>query len=253
MLEDDDKRKKAIILLQRLLRGRAQQNMMFEGKEKRLDLIAELRATEEWRAQADQEEEHMLIDNYQERVMDGVAEAMQSSIISKTMDCLSKELVRMKQERRIDAMVRLAENERRKREAEESGTRQAEQVLRERQDQLYKELMSVHQGSVDSYLQSIIMRTIDNTSSLQAYDEAKLKVKTINEFLDGVEKKRNKPEVIIKDLVSSFLIPDVERKKIQREVQFEERKYLEAARKTIKQAVSQAGAKLDSEQMLSYA
>ena len=48
--------------------------------------------------------------------MDGVAEAVQSSIISKTMDSLSKELVRMKQERRIDAMVRLAENERRKRE-----------------------------------------------------------------------------------------------------------------------------------------
>ena len=165
-------------------------------------------------------------------------EAVQSSIISKTMDSLSKELVRMKQERRIDAMVRLAENERRKREAEESGRRQAEQVLRKRQDELYKELMSVHQGSVDSYLQSIIMRTIDNTSSLQAYDEAKLKVKTINEFLDEVEEKRNKPEVIIKDLVSSFLIPDVERKKIQREVQFEERKYLEAARKTIKQAVS---------------
>ena len=170
--------------------------------------------------------------------MDGVAEAVQSSIISKTMDSLSKELVRMKQERRIDAMVRLAENERRKREAEESGRRQAEQLLRKRQDELYKELMSVHQGSVDSYLQSIIMRTIDNTSSLQAYDEAKLKVKTINEFLDEVEEKRNKPEVIIKDLVSSFLIPDVERKKIQREVQFEERKYLEAARKTIKQAVS---------------
>ena len=111
-------------------------------------------------------------------------------------------------------------------------------MLRKRQDELYKELMSVHQGSVDSYLQSIIMRTIDNTSSLQAYAEAKLKVKTINEFLDEVEEKRNKPEVIIKDLVSSFLIPDVERKKIQREVQFEERKYLEAARKTIKQAVS---------------
>ena len=126
-------------------------------------------------------------------------------------------------------------------------------MLRQRQDELYKELMSVHQGSVDSYLQSIIMRTIDNTSSLQAYDEAKLKVKTINNFLDQVEKRRNKPEVIIKDLVSSFLIPDVERKKIQREVQFEERKYLEAARKTIKLAVAQAGAKLDSEQMLSYA
>lgn len=99
---------------------------MFEGKEKRLDLIAELRATEEWRRQSETQEEHMLIDNYQERIMDGVAEAMQASIISKTMDSLSKELVRLKQERKIDAMVRLAENERRKREAEESGKRQAE-------------------------------------------------------------------------------------------------------------------------------
>lgn len=49
-IAEDDKRKRAIILLQRLIRGRAMQNMMFEGKEKRLDLITELRATEEWRA-----------------------------------------------------------------------------------------------------------------------------------------------------------------------------------------------------------
>jgi len=42
------------------------------------------------------------------------------------MDNLSKELVRLKQERRIAGMVRLAEDVRRKREAEESGRRQAE-------------------------------------------------------------------------------------------------------------------------------
>ena len=41
--EECDKKRRAIILLQRLLRGRAEQNMMFEGKKKRLDLIAELR------------------------------------------------------------------------------------------------------------------------------------------------------------------------------------------------------------------
>ena len=216
--EKRDKKARAIILLKRLLRGRAEQNMMFEGKEKRLDLIAELRATEEWKRHSETQEEHMLIDNYQERIMDGVAEAMQASVISKTMDTLSKELVRLKQERHIDAMVRLAENERRKREAEESGKRQAEQVLRDRQDVLYGELMKVHQGSVDSYLQSVIMKTVDNTSSIQAYQEAKLKVSKINNFLDNVEKKSNKPEVIIKDLVSSFLIPDVERKKVEREL-----------------------------------
>jgi RNA polymerase-interacting CarD/CdnL/TRCF family regulator len=43
----------------------------------------------------------------------------------------------------------------------------------------------------------------------------------------------NKPEVIIKDLVSSFLIPDVQRKQVQKQLQFEEKKFLEAARKTI--------------------
>jgi len=51
---------------------------------------------------------------------------------------------------------------------------------------------------------------------LQAYEEAKLKVQTLNNFIDKVEERRNKPEVLIKDLVSSFLIPDVQRKKLQR-------------------------------------
>ena len=57
------------------------------------------------------------------------------------MDNLSKELMRLKQERHIDAMVCLAENKRRRREAEESGKRQAEQILRDRQDVLYGELI----------------------------------------------------------------------------------------------------------------
>ena len=73
---EKDQKYRAIILLQRLLRGRAKQNMMFEGKEKRLDLISELRATEEWKAASGLEEERTLIENYQERVMDGVSEAL---------------------------------------------------------------------------------------------------------------------------------------------------------------------------------
>ena len=114
-------------------------------------------------------------------------------------------------------MVRLAEDLRRKREAEESGRRQAEAILRQREDFLYQQLMSVHQGTVDSYLQNIVVNTIDNTSSLQAYQEAKLKADTLNKFIDKMEERRNKPEVLIKDLVSSFLIPDVQRKKLQRQ------------------------------------
>ena len=79
---------------------------------------------------------------------------------------------------------------------------------------MYQELMSVHQGTVDSYLQGIVVNTIDTTSSRQAYEEAKLKAQSLNTFLDNIEQRRNKPEVFIKDLVSSFLIPDVQRKKL---------------------------------------
>ena len=46
----------AIILLQRLLRGRAAQNMMYEGKERRLELIRELRLDESLGAQPDDDE-----------------------------------------------------------------------------------------------------------------------------------------------------------------------------------------------------
>lgn len=237
-----DRKQLAVTLLQRLMRGRAKQNMMFEGKEKRLDLIAELRATEEWRQASENQEERVLIENYQERVLDGAAEALQAEVISRAIDHLSKELVRHKQERKIAAMVRLAEDMRRKREAEESGRRQGEAILRQREDFLYQELMSVHQGTVDSYLQNILINTIDNTSSLQAYQEAKLKADTLNKFIDKMEERRNKPEVLIKDLVASFLIPDVQRKKLQRQckdsvndslVQFEEKKFLETAKKII--------------------
>jgi len=94
---------------------------------------------------------------------------------------------------------------------------------------------------VDSYLQGIVVNTIDTTSSLQAYEEAKLKAQTLNNFLDRIEERRNKPETLIKDLVASFLIPDVQRKKLQRQLQFEEKKFLETAKKIIQSSVAQAG------------
>lgn len=60
-----DKQRKAVILLQRLIRGRAVQNMMFEGKEKRLELIAELRACEDYlKASGQQEQDKLIIRNY---------------------------------------------------------------------------------------------------------------------------------------------------------------------------------------------
>ena len=249
---DNYKVYKAALLLQRLIRGRDQQDMMFEGKENRLDLIAELRITEEWRQAAEGQDERALIQNYQERVLDGVAEGLQAEIITATMDSLSKELVRFKQERKIAAMVHMAEQDRRRREVEESGRRQAEIILSKREDFLFKELMGVHQGKVDNYLQNIISTAVEDNSKKQAYEEAKLKVQRLNKILDNMEEKNNKPESTVKDLMSWFLIPDIQRRKIQRQVQFEQKRFMESARKAIQSAVSQAGQKLEQEDVLKY-
>lgn len=46
-------------------------------------------------------------------------------MIAETLDMLSKELLRQKQERKIAQMVDIAEKDRRMREIEEAGTRQA--------------------------------------------------------------------------------------------------------------------------------
>ena len=61
----------------------------------RLDLIQELNITADYAQSAGPEESSML-QAYQERIIDGVTESLQSSIISKTMDNLAKELVKLK-------------------------------------------------------------------------------------------------------------------------------------------------------------
>lgn len=79
-------------------------------------------------------------------------ESLQGEIIAETMDELSKELLRMKQEKKIQRMVEVAEKDRRLREIEEAGKRQAEEILRDREDVLHNQLIRVHQGTVDTYL-----------------------------------------------------------------------------------------------------
>lgn len=55
-------------------------------------------------------------------------------------DTLSKELIRLQDERRIHAFTLLAERDRRMREAEESGRRQVEERRRKEEDEIFREV-----------------------------------------------------------------------------------------------------------------
>jgi hypothetical protein len=112
-----------VLLFQRLLRGRKEQLLMQEGKKNRFELIRELKRADEWKAAGATEEEEKLIENYKEKLTNGVVDAIQGENIAKTLDYLSKEMIRIQEEQKINAIVMMAENERRKREAEEMGRR----------------------------------------------------------------------------------------------------------------------------------
>ncbi|WAR04924.1 CFA91-like protein [Mya arenaria] len=218
--QEEEDRELAVIFLQQVIRGRAIQNMMYEGKEKRMELIRELRST------------HALQD------------AEQTYKKQEKQATLAKELVRLQEERRIHAFSMLAERQRRIREAEESGRRQVEERRRREEDEVFKQVIRVHQDTVDSYLTSIVIGSIDDTADAQARMEVSEYAEKINDIAYDLEDKRTQlqSEEIVADLVHCFLIPEVQKQTVREKIRQDQRRYLVAAHNEIHK---------DSEQVIS--
>eukprot|EP00416_Gambierdiscus_australes_P040053 CAMPEP_0171104936 /NCGR_PEP_ID=MMETSP0766_2-20121228/61627_1 /TAXON_ID=439317 /ORGANISM="Gambierdiscus australes, Strain CAWD 149" /LENGTH=703 /DNA_ID=CAMNT_0011565655 /DNA_START=84 /DNA_END=2195 /DNA_ORIENTATION=+ len=230
VLPEEEEQEAAVLLLQRIIRGRAYQNQMFEGKEKRLDLINELRAAERYAETTTTVEEKRYIDQLRDKAFEGVVDSIQGSVISQTLDQLSKELLRFQQERRIAAMVKLAERDRQLRQAQESGRRQAEERLREREDEMFRQIMGVHKGTVDSYLEEVLTNTVEQAAQSRALTEARLKASKVNQVVDTLEASAQEPEVVVRELVHSFIVPHAQREVVKRRIAMEDKRFSEAAR-----------------------
>ncbi|XP_050637844.1 cilia- and flagella-associated protein 91 isoform X2 [Macaca thibetana thibetana] len=236
----------AVIYLQKLLRGRVVQNMMFEGKEKRLELIQELRT-----CHALQEDEKLVkkaekqvtlalqrqrnLHEHKVSLVENHLAGLEGRALADMFDFLSKELVRLQEERRIHAFVMLAERQRRIREAEESGRRQVEiQRLRE-EDEIFKEAIKVHHSTISSYLEDIILNTEANTAEEQARAEIEKMAEKINDIAYEMESRRTylQSEEIVAELVYSFLIPEVQKYFVKEKVRNAQRKHILAAHQII--------------------
>ncbi|XP_052061447.1 cilia- and flagella-associated protein 91-like [Mytilus californianus] len=244
--EEEEERELATIFLQQVIRGRAIQNMIFEGKEKRMELIKELRSTH-----ALQDAEHAMklqekqatlalqrqrrLHEHKEFLVDEALSQMEGASLGDMADFLSKELIRLQEERRIHAFSMLAERQRRIREAEESGRRQVEERRRREEDEIFKQVVKVHQNSVQTYLEDIIMGSVDNTADLQARSEIMETAEKINDIAYDIEDKRTQldSEEIVADLVHCFLIPEVQKTTMREKVKRSQRKYLIAAHNEI--------------------
>ena len=193
LLPEQEEREIAILMVQRWLRGRANQKVMFDGKEKRLDLINELRLVESWKDAGEEDgDANDAFEQLQEKALrEGILEGVEGAVLSRTLDTLLKELVRFQEEKHIAVIVKFAERHRRLRQASESGRRQAEERLRDRADEMFRQMMDVHQAPVDPYLQDHHTgeRTVFNPDTAAVgeamapvYFQAKVDPKGLNQY-----------------------------------------------------------------------
>lgn len=239
----------AVALLQRLLRGRAIQTMMMEGKSKRLELIRELR-TEELAEQALQDDQ---ISNINEEpqfntnsllakdiAKKSATEAIQGEVVSTTLDLLAKELTHVEQEQQVRVLAEAAIEKRKRREVIQAGTRQAEHMRRKRDDEVYRQLMLVHQGTVDSLFDEMLAGSIEEAATQTALSE--ILPGSLSQTASSLENSKQNPassdKEVVHQLVSSFLLPHVQRESVRQQIQAEERRFVEAAHRSIYEVLS---------------
>lgn len=273
---------RAAILLQKVIRGRAMQALMYQGKERRKSLIKELQ-TRHRLAQAahtaiadavlspdrsllgpgvhvklqemgkedtghhahgfglecDVQSIHSasqipsVLDSSSILAERKYESLIQAEFVGQQLDFYTKEIVRLREQRRIAAMVKLAERTRRMREAAESGMRQAEINHRKHQDAVFKQVMGVHHETVDIYLESIVLSAVETTSSIVSREQVREFASRINAFLDDLKEREHAGEDVnvnlVNDLVTRFLIPEVKRELLRDQIRQQQEKYPTAA------------------------
>ncbi|XP_036366868.1 cilia- and flagella-associated protein 91-like isoform X2 [Octopus sinensis] len=251
--KEEENRELAVIFLQQLLRGRATHKMMMDGKNERIDLILELQSThalqEDKQRIKDLQREATLnlqrqkfVYDHQENLIDSVMSQVEGHTIGSMFDFLSKELIRMQEERRVKAFSILAERVRRMREAEESGRRQLEERMRRESDEIFKQVIKVHQVSVDAYLEDIIMSSLEETAEIKSRKEIQELAEKVCDMAYEMEDKRTEleSEEIVGDLIHNFLLPDVQKELLREKVKQKQSKYLLAASKEVHEGTYKA-------------
>lgn len=173
---------------------------MHDGKEEKLVLIKEVasthalqdvdqQATKEFKQQVIALQRQRRINDHKEAFMDETLKNLEGEAVGDMLDFLSKELIRLQEERKIHAFAMLAERQRRMREAEESGLRQVEERRRREEDEIFKQLLKTHQDSVDTYLEDVILQSINKVSNEKAREEIRKQAEIINDIAYDMDKR----------------------------------------------------------------
>jgi hypothetical protein len=104
-------------------------------------------------------------------------------------------------------------------------------------------MMKVHQGTVESFVDEVSSETIDNVSAERAMREAGVQHDELQKVLFGQKEDaddlNNDGRVVVRDLVAQFLMPEVDRQDLRRQVELEEKRYVNAAQQSIQEMVGE--------------
>ncbi|XP_076280222.1 cilia- and flagella-associated protein 91 [Lasioglossum baleicum] len=253
-------------LIQKIVKGRAIQCMvivsfdcdstfvhkhilflqMFEGRNRCRELIEELRSShgleEESKKQRQNEKQRVIellhLQNEKSLKEDHLCEILDSlegMSLSAMLNFLSKELLRLEDERRIHAFALLAERERAMREAAEAGRRQLERNRRREFDEMFRQIVKVHQDSVEIYLEDVIKEGVDWVSD----EAAKQYINNLCNKVDSVAKhvhdnaSRVAEEELVANMIYNFVLPEVEKHTVRKNIRMQQQSYLQHAHATI--------------------
>lgn len=205
--DEEEEKEEAMLLLQRLLRGRAIQNDFFDGKERCHGLIEELQAAtkaqdgkEFWHPDKLREQEFARQEAMVQSVVDGVI----GDVTFGSVDYLYKELLRQQEMSKVDQLRVWAQSTRKDREEAEKQHRATEQLLRRKEQHQYEMLTKSVDSTIESYLNQVMKTALTTTSTTQALREELQKAKQVEEPGDQIAK-----EEYVCDLLDTFVIPEV--------------------------------------------
>jgi len=230
----------ALLLLQKLLRGRAVQNMMYEGKERRRELIKELRYDEQLQATKAQYRARMEAEEAERQMQDAIEstrDKMVGEVISSTLNFLANQRAMLLHEARLSQLASHAERERSQREAKESGTRQAEKRLRARQQEVYRQLLEAHQTAATSYVDEAMDDAVATAAEQAAMAEIGQNIAVVEPIAATLEQGKGDEQEMMRDLVASFLQPELERQIVEEKVRDSEKHLVDAAHKSVRRAM----------------
>lgn len=224
-IEDDIRRERdkhrLAFLLQRMVRGRAIQNLLFDGKEKRLALIEELLVVANVDA-VDEIEQREKNERAKKQAADlAKLNGLQGALLAEAIDKMAMEKKRVAMKIEFEKELNTAIDRRFELEAEEAGRRQAELVLKKREEKLYEEVCSIAYCDAESLLSQTLAKATAYLAQKNAQNITRIKEKNFSKYMAMNEEHH---DVLVNDLMHCFLLPNVDKAVLQKKIEIEQRK-----------------------------